>query len=116
MDGALYTRAQSSPAGNWYNWQNLGGMMRSEVTVVRNFQGVLFAFVLSADQGLWQNWQLITGAWNGWLPLGGPLEGIAFTDSPAVIENQDGRLEAFLRGADGTLRHRWQVTPAGNWS
>jgi hypothetical protein len=35
---------------------------------------------------------------------------VALGRSPA------GRLEAFVRGTDNALWHKWQVTPSGGWS
>jgi len=33
-----------------------------------------------------------------------------------VVQNKDGRLEMFKEQADGSVVHRWQVTPNGEWS
>ncbi len=43
-----------------------------------------------------------------WLPLGG------WADLLAVASNSDGRLEAFVRGNDGVLYHRAQLSPTSN--
>jgi len=52
-----------------------------------------------------------TAAWSGWASEAGVL-----TSDIAVGRNADGRLEAFVRGTDNALWHKWQVTPNGGWS
>src|SRR6266568_4919785 len=55
------------------------------------------------------------GTWDGWLSLGGRLDGAA----PAIGINADGRLEVFasMYGASSTeLGHIWQLTPGSAWS
>lgn len=46
-----------------------------------------------------------------WQSLGGQIE-----KGLAVNRNQDGRLEVFVRGTDGALYHRYQVSPNGGWN
>jgi hypothetical protein len=41
---------------------------------------------------------------------------VRFTGKPAATRNADGRLEVFVRGADGTARHVWQTSAGGDWS
>jgi hypothetical protein len=47
---------------------------------------------------------------NNWYSLGGWL-----TSDVAVGQNADGRLEVFMRGTDGGLHHKWQLSPGGVW-
>ena len=35
---------------------------------------------------------------------------------PVAARNADGRLEVFLAAVDGSVRHRWQQIPGGDWS
>jgi hypothetical protein len=49
--------------------------------------------------------------WSAWASEGGVL-----TSDIAVGRNADGRLEAFVRGTDNALWHKWQVAPSGAWS
>lgn len=53
-----------------------------------------------------------TGAvtWSGWSSLG------TGGSAPAVTNNSDGRLEAFITANGGFLLHRWQVVPNGNFT
>jgi hypothetical protein len=55
--------------------------------------------------------QASTDQWSGWTPLQGAASGRV-----AVAKNQDGRLEAFVRNADGAIWHAWQLTPNAGWS
>ena len=50
-------------------------------------------------------------AWSGWDSLGGVI-----TSDVALGKNKDGRLEAFARGTDGAVWHRWQTAPNSGWS
>jgi hypothetical protein len=49
--------------------------------------------------------------WTPWRRLGGIL-----TSRPAVVVNEDGRLEVFARGADRRMHHIWQAAPNGRWA
>ncbi len=49
--------------------------------------------------------------WTPWRRLGGIL-----TSRPSVILTEDGRLEAFARGADRRMHHTWQIVPSGPWA
>lgn len=54
----------------------------------------------------------VQGASTQWNDLGGSITGTV-----AVGRNSDGRLEAFARWQDNTLRHTYQTTPGGGqWS
>jgi hypothetical protein len=33
-----------------------------------------------------------------------------------VGQNADGRLEVFVRGSNGALYHKWQISPNDGWS
>jgi C1A family cysteine protease len=50
-------------------------------------------------------------AWSGWASEGGVLN-----SQITVGSNADGRLEAFVRGTDNALWHKWQVAPNSGWS
>ncbi|WP_411374066.1 matrixin family metalloprotease [Arthrobacter sp. MPF02] len=49
--------------------------------------------------------------WSGWSSLGGVI-----TSDTTVGRNKDGRLEAFARGTDGAVWHRWQTAPSSGWA
>ncbi|MBR7837381.1 hypothetical protein KDL01_29145 [Actinospica durhamensis] len=37
-------------------------------------------------------------------------------ETPDIVANADGRLEAFIRQDDGTVFHAWQTSPGSGWS
>jgi hypothetical protein len=53
----------------------------------------------------------LSEGWSGWASEGGVL-----TSNIAVGQNEDGRLEAFVRGTDQALWHKWQTAPNSGWS
>ena len=81
----------------------------------------------------WNDWSFWQYSDNGAVPgiggavdldvFNGPLSALVGTSAPverispiAVASNADGRLEAFVPGADSQLWHQWQVAPGGSWS
>lgn len=78
----------------------------------RNADGRQQVFVVGADGQLWTNWQkTVNGLWNGWVNLGGNLQG-----SLSLGTSTDNRMELFALGADGSIQHNWQVSPNGAWN
>ncbi|MFC7648069.1 hypothetical protein ACFQX6_52080 [Streptosporangium lutulentum] len=66
----------------------------------------------STSGSLYHIWQVAPGSvWSGWASLGGLLP-----EGPIVGINRDGRLEAFVRGADSALWHTWQTAPGNGWN
>ena len=105
IDNALWHIWQTTPNDGWSNWQPLGGVVTSDITIRPNADGRLEVFVKGVDNGLWHIWQVAPNdGWSRWAPLGGTLIG-----RPAVRPNIDGRLEAFVRGDDNVLWHIWQI-------
>jgi hypothetical protein len=106
-DGGLWHKWQTTAGSNtWTDWTQLGGSIKGDPTVVRNTDGRLEAFVIdNSDNGLWHKWQATAGSatWTNWESLSIPPVGI--TSDPTVIQNADGRLEAFLVGGDTGLWH-----------
>src|SRR6266566_2719587 len=118
-DGALWHVWQTTPNGTWSNWASLGlpagASITSPPTVGKNKDGHLEVLVSGHDGALWHIWQTVPGnGWGNWDSLGTPPN-IAINPSPFVSKNDDGRLEAFVNGSDGTLWHCWQVAPGGPW-
>jgi hypothetical protein len=67
-------------------------------------------FARGTDNALWHLAQTAANnGWGAWQSFGG-----TFAGDPAVGINADGRLEAFIRGRQSTLWHRWQYSP-GRW-
>jgi len=120
-DGALWQLWQVAPNGTWSNWASLGNPptanVQSAPCVIKNQDGRLEAFNICSDGALWHIWQITPGGvWGSWGSLGMPYNSVTLSSGPLVIENFDGRLEAFVGGSDNALWHAWQVLPGGNWS
>ncbi|MFF5262061.1 hypothetical protein ACFY4C_24260, partial [Actinomadura viridis] len=64
-----------------------------------------------ARDGDWSNWEDLGR--HRPLPDGGHL---VVAGDPAAHHSADGRIEVFVRGADGHLWHIWQVKRDGDWS
>ncbi len=81
----------------------------------------LVVFVRGGDAGLWHIRQ--TAPSNGWDPAwsgrGRPKlptgQTSAVVNGPGVGLNSDGRLEAFVQGADGALWHIWETPAKTSW-
>jgi hypothetical protein len=69
-DGALWHISQATPNGpGWSSWETLGdgqGIAYGWVTVGRNADGRLEAFVQGQDDALWHIWQGAAGGGGGW--------------------------------------------------
>jgi hypothetical protein len=121
-DNALWHNRQTSPGGGWSGWRSLRGVLTSNPAVSANADGHLQIFVRGTDNALWRNSQTSpNGDWSGWRPLRGLFLGdstvdVKFLGDPTVDVNADGRLEVFVRGANGALWHNWQTSPNGDWS
>lgn len=98
---------QLAPNVNWGAWEDLGGAMQGTVSgVMRTYADlVLLAigrdgqFYIATNQGLDQ-----------WVAMGP-----GFSGNATASLNADGRLELFgVRS--GTLVHRWELAPGGQWS
>lgn len=119
-DGTLWHIWQAKPNGSWSNWASLGNPptanVQSAPSVRKNKDGRLEAFNICSDGALWHIGQISPGGvWGSWDSLGMPSGSIILSAGPVVIENTDGRLEAFVGGSDNAFWHTWQVSPGGNW-
>jgi hypothetical protein len=117
----LYYKTQMSAGSSTWStsWTSLGGGLRASTdpTVIANDDGRLQAFVVGTNNALYYKTQTAAGSstWSSsWTSLGGGLR--ASTD-PAVIANDDGRLQAFVVGTNNALYYKTQ-TAAGSstWS
>jgi acylphosphatase len=80
--------------------------------------GSLAVFTIGSDGSMWNLRQTVPNdVWNSWLflgeaPPGRPMNG---DQIPTVSNNEDGRLEIFVRGADGDIWQLWEAAPNGSW-
>ncbi|EFY96618.1 hypothetical protein X797_007936 [Metarhizium robertsii] len=114
-DNAVYHKWQlGNPGTAWgpsdTGFQNLGGSILSDVTVVSRGYDRLDAFVVGADNACYHGW------WNGsywstWGTLGG-----AFGGDISAVAWGNGRLDLFGRGMDNAVWHRaWDGAAWGAW-
>ena len=111
QDNSLYQSTQVSLNGSFSGWFGVGGTFTGKPAVVQNRNGELTAFVKGTDNALWYNTQTTASVnnqnpiWTGWSSLGGNM-----ISAPIAAVNQDGRLEVFVTGSDGSLHHYYQTS------
>ncbi|MFA1537600.1 protein kinase domain-containing protein [Actinomadura monticuli] len=131
-DGHLWHAWQVARDGNWSNWQDLSChrplpngaplTVAGDPAAHNSADGRIELFVRGADDRLWHLWQLVRdGDWSNWNDMSGyrsaPVDGpLTVAGDPAAHNSADGRIEVFVRGADGHLWHVWQVARDGDWS
>jgi hypothetical protein len=112
-DNRVYQSWQTSPGGNWSNWQQLSGGIAKSVTVARNQDGRLSVFAIGTDNRAYHISQTSpNGNWNNWQQLPGGITAKDLT----VGQNADGRLEVFAIGTDDKVYQAFQTSPNGSWS
>jgi hypothetical protein len=98
----------------WSSWEALDGRF-FKGRVAANLDAAGRMHVIARDRGdnsLWLAHQTTPGGpFSGWMPFSGPA-----TSDPTLARNADGRLEAFARGQNGHVHHKWQNTPNGDWA
>ncbi|MEU1508171.1 PIG-L family deacetylase [Kitasatospora sp. NPDC005748] len=122
-NGMLYTCWRTT-SGGWADSLQLadpGGRLAPGLAVGTNADGRLevFAHRLSdhhivslAQNTASQEWR------QRWTDHGTPNPGdlASQVGSPVVANDDDGRLELFVRNAGGGLSSKWQTSPSGDWS
>jgi hypothetical protein len=116
--GRLAHAWQLEPNGSFSPWFELGvaGTFAGAPAATRNRDGRLEVFV-RGGAFLYHAWQTQPGG--AWTAGGQALpvaDGRALATSPAAVTNADGRLEVFVTGDDGVIRHAWQGAPGGDFS
>ncbi|GIH03765.1 hypothetical protein Rhe02_18320 [Rhizocola hellebori] len=129
-DGQVWRSWQNTPNGTWSLWNVFdmytvegwtppaGGLV--SIASACNLDGRLDLYAVDRvgkvflRQKWYPDWPN-GGGWSPWYPLdevpvGSPLSMIA------AEANADGRLEVFGVTTAGTVVHRSQITPGGNWS
>ncbi len=124
-DGAVWHNFQNVPnAGptDWSGWNSVGGTVIGAPCVARNANGTLEVFACGTDNALWHISQTSAPDWgSNWNSLGGQIltGGLVVIPVICVGTNTDGRLEAFVRGVDGSPYHNAQNQPnanTGDWT
>ncbi|MBB1246184.1 hypothetical protein GL263_21890 [Streptomyces durbertensis] len=133
-DDLVYRRVQDREHGGWSTWTSTGGKAVGDPVTAHNLDKRPSVFVRRASGRLWHQKQAADGTWTEWGDLGTP-PGTTAAGAPVVVANDnthsdpspnangvvqgntDGRLELFVRGADGRLWRRVQRAPNGTaWS
>lgn len=130
----LYRRVHRQADDSWDGWKTTGGSAASDPVTARELNKRLSVFARRSDGHLWWQRQKADSSWSAWIDLETPT-GTTAVGAPVVVTddntfsdptpngsdivpgNSDGRLELFVRGADGQLWHRMQKSPNGSeWS
>ena len=119
-DNLAHNWQTGAGTNSWSGWNSLGNPPAGTITpcVAQNQDGRLEVFGLGLDGALWHIWQTSpNNGWSGWDTLGAPGPGVPIPGpNCCVSNNQDGRLEVFVIGADASLWHIWQTSPNNGWS
>jgi hypothetical protein len=123
-DGRLQVFVIGTNNGVFYKFQNsssshlsysgfftLGGSVIKDPAIGVNTNGRLEVFVVQSNNALYHNAQVSAGtnSRTGFFSLGGTSSG-SIIKKPAVAQNEDGRLEAFVIGANNALYYDIQST------
>jgi len=84
----------------WSGWENLGGILTSEVGYSSWSNNRLDVFVKGTDNAMWHIWY--DDKWFNWESLGGVI-----VSAPAAASWGFNRIDAFAIGTDNALWHRW---------
>jgi hypothetical protein len=114
LEGSNSLRHLYYADGNWYGWQNLGGVATSAPGAVSWDFGVVSAFVRGQGDGqMYQIWYSQRTGWSGWTPLGGRL-----TSAPACTSLREPplRVDCVVRGDGNNLYLKtWQEGSGRGW-
>jgi hypothetical protein len=114
LDRQLYHRWQTFiNSSQWSeDWISLGGPLLGDPAVALDISGRLEVFKVDHANGqLYYRWQISPGDSYNWSKGWDSLEGYwSPRRTPAIIQNDDGRLEIFMVGVDGRLYHKWQTS------
>jgi hypothetical protein len=115
-DGRVYWRTQWRPGESWLDWTGLEGENIAAVTAGANADGRLDVVAIGGDGNLWERSQLqrVQDGYGDWAPWKFIAQG-PFKAPLRMINNQDGRLEVFMRDKDNRSVHIWQTAPNGSW-
>jgi hypothetical protein len=80
-----------------------------QLSPVLDASGNLDVFALGTDGALNELSKAASGAWSGWMGLGGGVVEIS------SILDPNNNVDVFAIGTDGAMDYNW-ATPAGSWS
>eukprot|EP00058_Branchiostoma_floridae_P018241 XP_002603730.1 hypothetical protein BRAFLDRAFT_97460 [Branchiostoma floridae] len=96
-------------------WQDLGGNLATDATVVYNpFSGYMEAYAVLSDGKVNRKDQVHDNKWHDWTVLGVSQPAMVNTSRPVAHAMSEtifhGMTEVFALGADGKIKHIWQTT------
>lgn len=115
-DGHLHHLSQQSPGAAFTTqWAPLAGTWAQDPVPAQDQDGrlELFAFGVHGDLHVLAQTAANGNWWTSTADFGPPPAAGAI-GRPVIARNADGRLEVFIRGADGKLYHRWQQAPGAS--
>jgi hypothetical protein len=115
-DGNLHHLSQQSPGAAFTTqWAPLAGTWAQDPVPAQDQDGrlELFAFGVHGDLHVLAQTAANGNWWTSTADFGPPPAAGAI-GRPVIARNADGRLEVFIRGADGKLYHRWQQAPGAS--
>lgn len=120
-----YLTVQDAPndtnINNWNGWYyNTPPQpaQDSRVAVTADRAGTIWVFCRGTKPSYTVTSERLIPSTQKWLAFQAPpdLQMDGCVSSPAVGQNEDGRLEVFMREQDGGIYHCWQMFPDMNWS
>jgi hypothetical protein len=119
-DNSVRRAAQSVAGATTFGpWDNsLAGQMLSNAAVASNQDGRQQLMVRGTSNDVWTVAQNATGTWGSWTKLAtisGSATAFKASSEPALVRNNDGRLQAFVRGTDQQLYTAAQTTANGSF-
>ncbi len=110
-DSALYHAAERSPGGDFGQWWNLGGHLRTMPTVVADAQHRPHVFAIGDSDGhVWTRMRTSPTEWPSWTYLN-----VTGNAPVSPVRMPDGRLAVFTRNHTGALVSQFQ-DGGGRWS
>lgn len=96
---------------------SLGGTIKGSVAVTYNVYNQVHVVVRGSDNQIWVRWQALPGStdqWNDSWQKMFTVPGGASSNTSAITDDQ-GLMEVFVRGSNGSIYTTWQDTAGGSW-
>lgn len=119
-DNSVRRSSQTVAGATTFNpWDNsLAGQMLSSAAVASNQDGRQQLMVRGTGNDVWTVAQNANGTWGTWTKLAqisGSATLLKASSEPALVRNNDGRLQAFVRGTDQQLYTAAQAAANGSF-
>jgi lysozyme len=100
-------------SSGWGTFQSFGTSDLVQLTTAITSDGRAEVFGLGPDGAIWQKaWNSTTGAWSGWVSLGG-----SFVTGAGAVTWGNGTVEIFATDSSGAVWHAWSDSSgSANWA